>query len=90
MFFVLVCVLVVSLLLVLGGDNGELAPPTNTHKNKNSAIIILPLLVVCTPAPPSCSCVTSSCVTLRTTSGPVKNMCPEPRAIKTKSVSAGE
>ena len=34
----------------------------------------VPDLVVCVAAPPSCSCVTSSIVTPRTTSGPVRNM----------------
>ena len=39
-----------------------------------------PDLVVCVTAPPSSSAVTSSCVTVFTTSGPVTNMydCPSP------------
>ena len=41
-------------------------------------------------APPSCSSVTSSPVTVFTTSGPVMNMCEESFTMKMKSVSAGE
>ena len=41
-------------------------------------------------APPSCSALTSSPVTVRTTSGPVMNMWLVPWTMKTKSVSAGE
>ncbi len=41
-------------------------------------------------APPSCSIVTSSCVTVFTTFGPVTNMYDVPRTMYTKSVIAGE
>uniref|UniRef100_A0A6J7NBE2 Unannotated protein n=1 Tax=freshwater metagenome TaxID=449393 RepID=A0A6J7NBE2_9ZZZZ len=41
-------------------------------------------------APPSCSRVTSSPVTVFTTSGPVMNMCELSVTMKMKSVMAGE
>ena len=41
-------------------------------------------------APPSCSKLTSSPVTVFTTSGPVMNMCEVSSTIITKSVMAGE
>ena len=41
------------------------------------------------PAPPSSSSETSSPVTVRTTSGPVMNMCDFSRTMKMKSVMAG-
>ena len=40
-------------------------------------------------APPSCSRVTSSPVTVFTTSGPVMNICEVSRTMKMKSVMAG-
>jgi hypothetical protein len=40
-------------------------------------------------APPSCSRVTSSPVTVLTTSGPVMNICEVSRTMKMKSVMAG-
>ena len=40
-------------------------------------------------APPSCSKLTSSCVTVFTTLGPVTNMYDTPRTMNTKSVIAG-
>ena len=40
-------------------------------------------------APPSCSKLTSSCVTVFTTLGPVTNMYETPRTMNTKSVIAG-
>ena len=49
-----------------------------------------PDLVLCEPAPPSSSSVTSSPVTDLTTSGPVMNMCEVLRTMKMKSVIAGE
>src|SRR4029450_2146147 len=48
-----------------------------------------PLLVACVSAPPSSSFVTSSCVTVLMTSGPVMNMYPLPLDMKMKSVMAG-
>ena len=44
----------------------------------------------CVSAPPSASIVTSSCVTVFTTFGPVTNMYEVPRTMYTKSVMAGE
>ncbi len=49
-----------------------------------------PLRVVCVPAPPNSSAVTSSCVTVLTTSGPVTNMYDVSLTMKMKSVMAGE
>jgi hypothetical protein len=49
-----------------------------------------PLRVVCVVAPPSSSAVTSSCVTVFTTSGPVTNMYELSFTMKMKSVMAGE
>ncbi len=49
-----------------------------------------PERVVCVTAPPSSSAVTSSCVTVFTTSGPVTNMYDESFTMKMKSVIAGE
>ena len=49
-----------------------------------------PLFVACVCAPPSSSCVTSSCVTARTTSGPVMYICPLFDSMNTKSMIAGE
>ena len=49
-----------------------------------------PEIVECVIAPPSSSAVTSSCVTVLTTSGPVTNMYELSLTIKIKSVSAGE
>ena len=49
-----------------------------------------PDFFVCTVAPPSSSCVTSSAVTVFTTSGPVMNMYDVSRTMKMKSVMAGE
>ena len=43
----------------------------------------------CTSAPPNSSGVTSSCVTVFTTLGPVTNMYEMPRTMNTKSVMAG-
>src|SRR2546422_1793783 len=48
-----------------------------------------PEVVACASAPPSWSNVTSSCVTVFTTLGPVTNMYEMPRTMKTKSVMAG-
>ena len=44
----------------------------------------------CVSAPPSASFVTSSCVTVLMTSGPVTNIELVPRVMRTKSVIAGE
>jgi len=44
----------------------------------------------CVDAPPSCSFVTSSCVTVLITSGPVMNMYDVRSTIRMKSVMAGE
>ena len=49
-----------------------------------------PLRVLCVSAPPSSSCVTSSCVTVLMTSGPVMNMYDVFRTMKIQSVTAGE
>jgi len=49
-----------------------------------------PLVAPCVSAPPSSSIVTSSCVTVFTTFGPVTNMKEVPRTMKVKSVMAGE
>jgi len=49
-----------------------------------------PLRVVWVSAPPSSSALTSSCVTVLTTSGPVTNMYALSRTMKMKSVIAGE
>ena len=49
-----------------------------------------PLLVVWVIAPPSSSALTSSCVTVFTTSGPVTNMYELSFTMKMKSVNAGE
>ena len=49
-----------------------------------------PLLVVWVRAPPNSSAVTSSCVTVLTTSGPVTNMYDVSLTMKMKSVKAGE
>ena len=49
-----------------------------------------PLTSPCVSAPPSCSIVTSSCVTVFTTFGPVTNMNDVPRTMNVKSVIAGE
>ena len=49
-----------------------------------------PLRVVWVCAPPRSSAVTSSCVTVLTTSGPVTNMYDVSRTMKMKSVMAGE
>ena len=49
-----------------------------------------PLLVVWLVAPPRSSDVTSSCVTVFTTSGPVTNMYELSFTMKMKSVIAGE
>ena len=56
----------------------------------SKAACATPDLDVCVPAPPSCSCVTSSLVTVLTTLGPVTNMYDESRTMNTKSVMAGE
>ena len=48
-----------------------------------------PLLLQCTPEPPSSSLVTTSCVTVLTTSGPVMCMYEVPSTIRMKSVIAG-
>ena len=45
---------------------------------------------MCVTAPPSSSAVTSSCVTVFTTSGPVTNMYELSFTMKMKSVIAGE
>ena len=51
---------------------------------------LTPLVAPCVSAPPSASMVTSSCVTVFTTLGPVTNMYEMPRTMKVKSVIAGE
>ena len=60
---------------------------STSFSNERSAT---PDLVVCVIAPPSSSAVTSSCVTVFTTSGPVTNMYEESLTMKMKSVIAGE
>ena len=55
-----------------------------------AAWLATPLLVACAIAPPSCSVVTSSCVTVFTTSGPVMNMLLVFFTMMMKSVIAGE
>ncbi len=47
-------------------------------------------MLLCVSAPPSVSFVTSSCVTVLITSGPVMNMWLVRSTMKMKSVSAGE
>jgi hypothetical protein len=49
----------------------SISSASTSFSNARSAT---PLLVVCVTAPPSSSAVTSSCVTVFTTSGPVTNM----------------
>src|SRR5204862_1426121 len=49
-----------------------------------------PDVAACVSAPPSASIVTSSCVTVFTTFGPVTNMYDECRTMYVKSVIAGE
>ena len=49
-----------------------------------------PDVSLCVIAPPSCSLVTSSCVTVLITSGPVMNMYDVLSTIRMKSVIAGE
>src|SRR6267142_4169468 len=49
-----------------------------------------PLFSLCVIAPPSSCLVTSSCVTVLITSGPVTNMYEVSRVMKIKSVIAGE
>src|SRR5678816_3460156 len=49
-----------------------------------------PDTAACVWAPPSCSLVTSSCVTVLMTSGPVMNMYDVPSTMMLKSVIAGE
>ncbi len=49
-----------------------------------------PLVALCVIAPPNSCLVTSSCVTVLITSGPVTNMYEVSRVIRMKSVMAGE
>ena len=63
------------------------AIPSSSVSTANCAT---PDLVVCIVAPPSCSCVTSSPVTVFTTFGPVRNMFEVSFFMMMKSVSAGE
>ena len=62
----------------------------STGQSVDAAFGCTPDLVVCIVAPPSCSCVTSSPVTVFTTFGPVRNIFEEPFFMMMKSVSAGE
>ena len=62
----------------------------SASSSSSQAPCTTPDRAVCTRAPPSSSWVTSSCVTDRITSGPVRNMLDVPRLMKMKSVSAGE
>ena len=65
---------------------------TSSRQDFSSAAtnVATPDLLAWLIAPPSSSSVTSSPVTVRTTSGPVMNMCDFSRTMKMKSVMAGE
>ena len=79
-----------SSMLLEGRKESRRRTSARQSSSPSTAKWATPLLLECTCAPPSSSCVTSSCVTARTTSGPVMYIWEVPAVMKMKSVMAGE